>query len=123
MERASDRPSNKISYLFNSRNQLRLYKQNEIEKTKLQIFQRKMDQMKRTLVKESDREIKFTQRKRLDPLKVKMRSLAVKEKLKRQEKKPKEEVLQRVKAKLSDHSSLEPYGRWVRLPKYHKGKE
>ena len=58
----------------------RLEAQNQIELRKLRMYHDKMDKIKHSLVRDSDRKIKVFQRKKLNPLREKNRCLATKKK-------------------------------------------
>ena len=102
------------NHLSNLKN--RLEAQNQIELRKLRMYHDKMDKIKYSLVRDSDRKIKFFERKKLNPLATKQK-LRRQEEMKRDEVQPRKKILQIETLKYNSH---EPYGRWVRLPKYRK---
>ena len=111
------------SYSSNLNNQLKT--QNQIEVRKLRMYCDKMDKITNSLIKDSDRNIKFIERKKLHPLREKKRCLVTKQKL-RQEEMKRNDPQPRTKIpemEVFKHNSPEPYGRWVRLPEYHKEKK
>ena len=116
------------AYEHQTQNQLsnfinRLEAKNQIELRKLRMYHDKMDKIKHSLVRDSDRRIKFFERKKLNPLREKKKCLETKQKLRRQEEMKRDEVQPRKKIlemETLKYNPHEPYGRWVRLPKYHK---
>ena len=103
----------------NPKNRVRAQTQNTVELRKLNMYLDKIDKMKNSLEKNSDREKRFVDRTRLRPVRDKNRILEMKEKLERQEERTRLDLEQKLGicgTEVNKHNSQEPYGRWVRLP-------
>ena len=109
---------------YSSNLNYRLKTQNQIELRKLRMYHDKMDKMRNRLIKDSNRNIKFIERKKLHPLREKKRCLVTKQNIRQEE--MKREAQSRTKisqVEIFKYNPPEPYGRWVRLPEYHKEKK
>ncbi len=95
--------------------------QNSLETRRLQIQIDKLERMKSILEKDCNREQKFLSRKKLNPLKEKMKTLA-ESKDQRQavdDEPPRQSAEQSFSPAEPDASG--PFGRWVRLPSNLQG--